>query len=256
MATNNNDPSPLLELPRELRNRIFGYVFSSDKEDEPGSGLPSNYVWVDEHRVKPGQSLLPETCFVNKQLYAEAVPLFIRSRQFAVEGDRDTLRLLTQLPKCVQYRNFITSVKTGNISYMFLRLLQECHSLEYVEFSCVERNLEAAFTMKLAHEIRDPLVMGLNRQTRLREVSILLTGYSSTAYGVGPEKKRLLEATRRHLEDNLPSKVSVLVGTMPSVTTKVPIVWIFQLMKDCMVSHSLQPINTRKRGAILRFPWQ
>ncbi|KAF2492592.1 hypothetical protein BU16DRAFT_541409 [Lophium mytilinum] len=74
--------SPLLRLPRELREEIYSYVV------EPGNIGVSDYTdYVLSQDFSPGSfqpSFLPQICNVNKQLRTEAAACYIRSRIFVV----------------------------------------------------------------------------------------------------------------------------------------------------------------------------
>jgi hypothetical protein len=69
-----SEQSPLLRLPRELRDAIFRYTF--DEFDLERLDINLNHD-VEERKVTPPIESLPPICVVSKQLYDETTPYFL-----------------------------------------------------------------------------------------------------------------------------------------------------------------------------------
>jgi hypothetical protein len=69
-----NTSSPLLCLPRELRDDIIKYVFDAFDQERLRFSKHHN---VSERIITPPLRSLPPICAVSRQLYAEATPYFL-----------------------------------------------------------------------------------------------------------------------------------------------------------------------------------
>lgn len=80
-AKRNQDTSPLLHLPAELRNQIYAYAFGPNEiivdQIEFGDGI---HIWGNASRTRPGVFLqFTGTC---RQMYSESITLYFQTRTF------------------------------------------------------------------------------------------------------------------------------------------------------------------------------
>jgi hypothetical protein len=98
-------PSPLLRLPRELRDEIIKYIFNNFDQERLHFGRYHN---VQERTVTPPINALPPICSTSQQLYDETTPYFI-SRVTPQSSSVATTcwlrRWLTTIPLELGYRS-------------------------------------------------------------------------------------------------------------------------------------------------------
>jgi len=123
-AARNQRMSPLLKLPGELRNRIYGYVLghlvwyvgnSHQKRDAEGNVYEIFLLWEETHsgRRKPKPSFGPSLLGVSRQVHLETWPLLYSSSTFVVGNPRSFFFWIDSLFEVA--RLAVTSVSLGKV---------------------------------------------------------------------------------------------------------------------------------------------
>ncbi|KAI4641881.1 uncharacterized protein J4E78_010311 [Alternaria triticimaculans] len=110
IALRNQRTSPLLKLPGEIRNTIYGYVLghpvwyvgnSHEKRDAEGNvyEIFRLYEETQPGRHKPRASFGPSLLGVSRQIHLEAWPLFYSSSTFVVGNPRLFFFWIDSLPE-------------------------------------------------------------------------------------------------------------------------------------------------------------
>lgn len=108
MSSSVTSQSPLLRIPRELRDAIFAYVF------EELSWFPKDWGSVDISDKNALYRELPGLCQANRQLFHEATPIFL-ARNMASQNTQ-TSKLLLDL-----YSHFPGDAATKGVRQFSIR---------------------------------------------------------------------------------------------------------------------------------------